>query len=307
MTSSGGTSDTSVAPSAEGLHALFLHNILFSGKRFAVPFQAEAGILKVDPFPLGEITTQPDIIIDVTLTSGLAIDNPQFNAYGPSMVEHWYENHPINQGYSWWWDINVSNAARIEVDLTGTAQDVDLYVYHDGADGSTPNQAIEPSEYITGSFSSTSNEKVVLPFPQDGFYRFSAYGYYVPNATATFSMTGHIISGQSITVTPGKIAKLAANQPQSVGLSFTLPSLGEYDVLFLLGPGEDPHGVAFGIPVTYYKPGDIDFNNTQDSADFLGLSQDWMLQKNAPVPIDYDRNGQINAVDLLRFIGDWQN
>lgn len=306
-TATGGPVEYSFAPLSDGLHALFSHNVLFSGKRFEVPFEIEAGVVTIEPATGVILTQATNVHVDLSLTSSIPIENPHFSAYGPSKVNDWFQDQPIEDGQSIWWSHNVSNCALVEVDLDGTAEDLDLYVYRDGSDGSFPDGSFSDSEYVTGSFSVLSKEKVILSFPPDGFYQFLVFGDSVFEPSDTFDLTGRIVRGQNVTLTPGKSIKLAAGQPRSMGADFSLPDLGHYDFVLAFGPEGSPHAIWKRFPVVRYKPGDADFSGVIDGYDVLELAPYWNdTSKSAPAPIDYDLDEKVDASDLLNFIQDWR-
>ena len=304
-TASGGPTDYSVAPLVDGLHALFLHNILFSGNRFAVPFSLEVGVFSIEPFPLEIVSTTSTIQEQVTLTSGISLQDVTATVYGPSKLNRWYENHPIEQDHSWWWQFNVSDCGLIEVELNGTADDLDLDLYRDGADGSEPDGEFSDSELVAGSYTAFSEEKVSIMFPADGFYRAVTYGYKVVSPTDTFTMIGRVIQGRNTTITPTSIGNLTANTPAAFNVSTSLVEgeVGEYDMFFNIGIDGTDKAIGLRVPLVYYVPGDADSNGLVEGGDLLESARCWKSSKDIPYGIDFDRNGSFLAGDLLELIG----
>jgi hypothetical protein len=288
QTSSGTSLDYAVAPLVDGLHAFMVNNVLHSGRRSSIPFSIEAGTLVMEPDPLQIFTTDSQVVSSVTVTSSMAIPDAVVSAYGPSPINYWYQNQGIMENDSYWWSLNIANCALLRAELSGTADDLDLYIYRDGANGNIADGNFSDSELIKASYNRGSDEFLDIPFPPDGYYRVSVYGYRVLNPTDTFSLTGHIIENQSVQVTPGAPGGIAANVPKTYGLSTTLGNLGEYEMLFVMGPSSAPHSILLRIPITYF--------------DLKGFSRFWQSQSGIPAGIDINHNGKLNAEDLIGFL-----
>ena len=304
QTASGGPLDYSVAPLEDGLHALFLHNVSFSGNRFGVPFTVEAGSIRLEPHPLKVMSASSFVQSQITLTSGVALQDVTATVYGPSKVNRWYVNHPIDQGHSWWWQLPIKDCGLFEVELTGTAADLDLYLYRDGADGSEPDEEFTGAEQVAGSFSWYSNEKVTLAFPPDGFYRALAYGEAVHAPTDTFTLIGRVILGRNAEINPQVLGNLAPNAPTALQVEASLGDgqVGEYDLFLNLGIGGVDKAIGLRVPLVYYIPGDADFNGVVEGYDLLEASRHWNSDIDVPAGIDYNRDDRFLAGDLLELI-----
>jgi hypothetical protein len=305
-TQSGGPLDIGSAPLSEGLHALFLHNILFAGRKFSVPFQVEVGKLTVEPAPLFVQTPDESAQSSLTIASGLPMDGLQFEIYGPSKVSSWYRNHEISQGRSWWWDFSATDCGLIEVSLTSTAEDVDLYLYRDGADGSSPDGSYTNSEIVSFSEGLDSNERLFLFAPPDGSYRALAYGFTVTRPDAVFSMTGHVVEGKNIGANPPLPTTLQKDVPVSTTLEMTLPEYGEYDAAILFGPSGAPQAVRIHVPIARVIAGDADYSQAVDRLDALEFARHWGSDGEVPSGIDFNHDGEVAADDLLRMIATLQ-
>lgn len=302
-TLTGTTSDYSTASLTDGLHALFVHNILFSGQRFAVPFSIETGKINLDPAPPQVYTTSSNMIYDITLTSSLQIDGFQASAYGPSKVQQWYDDQSILQNWSYWYQLPVNDCGLLQVDLQGTARDIDLYLYRDGADGSNPDGQFTDDEIIASSLSSTSNEQIALIFPPDGFYRALAYGYSVTSLTDTFDMTGRIISGHGVTFSGSSQGTVFPGNPRRIEMQAALNGgHGQYDLFLCMGPSSANQAISIRVPVTYYVPGDANEDGIVTIDDFYAFPLHWLSWQDVPVGIDYDHDGKLDQGDLLDFL-----
>lgn len=307
-TTTGTTDDYSTASVTDGLHALFVHNILFSGNRFAVPFSVEAGKLNISPAPLHIYTVTSAMVSAVTLTSSLQMDDLRISAFGPSKVEKWYEDHVIRQGWNYWYTFYVNDCGLLQVDLDGTASDIDLYLYRDGADGSTPDGKFTGDEVVDSSLTSTSVEQVSLLVPPDGFYCALAYGYSVVSDTDTFNMTSRVISGHNVTFAGETEGPISPGVPRSVTMECELipnqgdSELGDYEILLCMGPEGATQAITIQVPVTYYVPGDANEDGLVTIDDFFGFPLFWLSGDAVPVGIDYNHDGAIRPGDLLDFL-----
>ncbi|NUN95758.1 MAG: S8 family serine peptidase, partial [Candidatus Omnitrophica bacterium] len=126
-TSTGTSLDYSVGPLADGLHALLVHNTLFGGTRFEVPFSIELGEIKLAPSPLEIHTLTATLVQPVTLTSTLPFTDFQFDAWGPSKVEKLYGVTVPNQGY-YSETFTLTDGALLDFLTASQAPDIDLYL-----------------------------------------------------------------------------------------------------------------------------------------------------------------------------------
>ncbi len=303
-TTTGTTSDYSTASLEDGLHALFIHNILFSGQRFKVPFSVEMGKLILSPAPPHVYTVTSTMVYNMTLTSDLQIDDFKAEMYGPSKVGEWFKDNPIQYDKSYWHVFSVTECGLLQVDVDGTASDIDLYLYRDGSDGSTPDGQFTSKEVVASSLTSSSVEKVSLLFPPDGYYCALAYGYSVNAPTDTFNMTGRVISGHQGAISEDSQGTIPAGVPRQIEMDAQLKDdLGEYELLLCIGISNASHAITIQVPVTYFLPGDADGDGEVTIADFLAFPLYWLSSENVPVGIDYDLDGVIKQNDLLDFLG----
>jgi hypothetical protein len=302
QTATGGSTDYSVANLTDGLHGLFVHNILFGGSRFAVPFQVDMGVLNLQPDPLQILTMIPAVSENLTLASTLLFNDFQVDAFGPSPVWR-YETMPISQNYYYYVNFQATDAGLIDVRLNSPARDLDLYLYRDGADGSVPDGNFNSPEVIYRSESIASDEFIQAPFPQDGLYQARVYAYAVDEATSYFNLEIRRVQGKNATLTPSSLGTVNPGIPESTQIGMNLPSLGEYAVFLTSGPSDAPRALNLLMPVYYFKEGDADHNNVVDELDLFEVSRKWLSMQGVPAGVDFNHNGELEAQDLLNFLG----
>ncbi|MCL4733363.1 MAG: S8 family serine peptidase [Candidatus Omnitrophica bacterium] len=305
QTASLSNSDYSLAPLTDGLHALFVQNVLFSGRRFEIPYQVEISKINIKPSPLKLYTATNNFVDSITVTSGISMDGFTGEAYGPSSASH-YNFQSIQESQYYHATFGTDNlTGLIRVDVRSTAKDVDLYLYRDGADGTTPDGVYKNTELVMQSDSQGSSESIFYPFPVAGTYRAYVYTWAVDAPDDTIDMDIMVLKKNPGVVSPGA-PHLQAGEVRTVGLSaYILTPPGEYKKQFLfltLGPGSVPHALQLFIPIEFAPPGDANMNGIVDGLDAFSLAQHWLSQGDIPLAVDYDRDGKINSKDVLAFI-----
>ncbi len=308
-TSSGGPVDYPVAPVVDGLHAFFVHNCLFAGDTFDVPFRIDVGRLRMEPYPLQFTLNQADFVADVTLTSSLSVPDLRLTAYGPTLALTFLDQ-PIaqqttgNVSDTWTHRFQTSNAALIDLILSPAstgARDVDLYLYRDGADGSVPDGTFRyPQEVVGLSLGLDSNERVTLTRPPDGDYLAAVYAYAVEGIAYFDFQVNNVQGVGSLRVAPSPPGELSPAQPKVLRLQATLPQPGRYHAYLMLGPGDSPTAIVAGIPIAFVYPGDVDGNGVVDVRDWLSWPRYWQRDHLVPGGLDVDGNGIFNGDDLAR-------
>ncbi len=207
-TSSGGYDDWLATPAERGgLHEVMLHNTIFSGTDFELPFETQVGALTINT---SSIALFGDSCGVLSLTSQM--DLPGFTARGFGVSEpETFEGEPISQDNpddratsSFKHDIALSSeAGRFAVTLRGVdvgaeADDLDLIVLYDAnADGTF----VYPDEGLAESTGADSNESIVLPgFPAAGNYQVWVHGWSVIGEDSSFDLTIDVVSGDDVEV-----------------------------------------------------------------------------------------------------------
>lgn len=302
-TSSGGPLDYVIAPLRDGLHGLILQNVLHSGKRFALPFTLECGRLTVQPHPLGFLTATPQLEETVTITSTLAVPDFSVSAYGPSQPSVLAEDKEQAPGDFWWWSVPVSNCAYMRTDLVLTEGIAELAVFRDGADGTPPDGYYTPEEVVMYGHSSGLESRIEIPFPPDGLYFIVVYTNLLSDQPAVYSLANHLVQGQNVSINFSSPGALQADTPLPVQIQASFNKPQNYDILLYMGPSSAPNSIPLLIPATSFLPGDADFSGSVDAGDMMLLSEKWLSTSGIPPSLDFDRNGKINAHDLVDFLG----
>ncbi len=256
-TSSGGNEDWLAAPASGGLHEVLLHNMLFSGADFAMPFETTVSSLQVMP---ETVMLYGDECATVSFRSQIAL--PGFSAGSFGLAEPIVEpgaaiqqddpNTPATASYKQELDI-PTETARFRVTVAGQeADDLDLFVLYD----SNQNGELEyPGELVSSSTSPSADEEVVLGgFQPAGKYGIWVLGWSVPAGTSTFDFMADIVYGDNLTLTeiPGEVA---AGQMYSMRVcadaAATEDKVGPLGGVVSFGPAGAPTLVQ--VPVTWLK------------------------------------------------------
>lgn len=203
-TSSGGYDDWLAAPAGRGgLHEVMLHNTVFSGTDFELPFETQVGALTINT---ARVSLFGEACGTLSLTSQL--DLPGFTARGFGMSEpEEFEAEPIAQDNpddrttsSFKHDVNLpTEAGRFAVTLSGEDDDdLDLIVLYDAnGDG----EFVYPDERVAEGTSEIAHEEIVLPgFPAAGNYQVWVHGWSVTGADSAFDLTIDVVVGDDVTV-----------------------------------------------------------------------------------------------------------
>jgi hypothetical protein len=293
----------------DGLHQVLYHNVLFSGDRFAPLFSSKIALLNMQPSPLAFSPPDSDFTGEVTITSGLPMDDMRVVAWGPSP---WQTDlglpisgdDPDDPGTaSWTRDLNISNAGYLRFEISSDEPDLDLYLYQDGFGGGALDGVFSyPQEVVIRSRSNDSNEFVFVSRPLSGLYRVAVHGYSVSEGGGVFSLRSLVVQGRQVDVSPPEPRNLPAGTPYTLSLGMDLPERRDYAVYLTFGPSEIPNAVDALIPVSRILAGDVDRSGVLDYRDMLDVSRYWMQPSAAPAEADFDRNGKFDQDDLIEFI-----
>ncbi|MBE7558839.1 hypothetical protein HS125_07770 [bacterium] len=310
-TTSGGTVDYAVGPMSAGLHAFFLHNILFSGEVFDVPLRVDVGALDVAPYPLSFRSTTSSLVGAVTLTSSLALPDLSVTVYGPTRVQT-FRNQPIATRVigsvqpNWFHRFQTSGIGRIDLETFAASpatHDIDLYLYRDGADGTNPDgQFRYPQEVVASSIGFDAHERITLSLPPDGDYLAGIYGFTVDDV-GYFDFAVRNAQGTGlIEVSPAVLGNLAPGTPKSFQINAPLGQPGDYTGYMLIGPAESPHAAGFSLPLAFFLAGDADGSGVVDARDYLTWPRHWHAEHLVPAGLDVNGDGVFNADDAVRLI-----
>ena len=135
QTTSGTSRELIAAPLSEGLHALWLHNVLFDGKTASTTFKGKVGIVRVTPCQWVEETPLPFGSKYILFKKNIDIGHVNVQAYGlvkPQVYKSQLAPETDDSDYHY---IEVNNSAFLDVKITSewddlSGVDLDLYVYY---------------------------------------------------------------------------------------------------------------------------------------------------------------------------------
>ncbi len=263
QTATGGAEEWVAGEAKAGLHALRLHNVLFSGMKFEVPFTTTVGAATVSPssITLTKNVTSTGTISECTpLTFSATMDLPGLAADGFGLSKPIVRNsETVNQDdpndpstASYKYPFTVSHASRLTVSVDGgTGPDIDLYLLRDmNNDG----KFTYPDELVASSGTSTAQESVSLTRPVDGAYEILVHGWSVPGGSTTFKMTLDLVQGYDVKVHNLPSGPLPANTPVTLQVCYQ-KAISPGDTLqgdVLLGPSVAPS--TFTVPIVIKAP-----------------------------------------------------
>ncbi|NUN97346.1 MAG: hypothetical protein HUU16_14370, partial [Candidatus Omnitrophica bacterium] len=156
---------------------------------------------------------------------------------------------------------------------------------------------------VRQSTSLTSDERIRLEFPPDGFYFIGIWGYDVGGAQAPADFEKHVVSGKNVQVFSPSKANLEPGVPRVYQLSTTLAGgLGRYDIILGMGPAGAGRSIQLGLPVFHYTLGDADLNGAIEGLDLVEMSRLWKRSGIVPDVIDFDSDSAIDVDDLIGFL-----
>jgi hypothetical protein len=253
-TATDGDEEWVTAPLQEGLHLIAEHNVLFSGQKYAVPFEKTVATVSVQPVEVDLTTTSDTGSTAITFTTGIELDGLAAEAFGlgkpqvmtDQLVSQDDPDDPATASFTHFF--TVTHASSLAVMTTGApGQDLDLFLYYDAnEDGSFDY----PSEVIASSTTPTDVEFVSVRLPADGRYMAGVQGWQVSPSPTTFTFVVGVIEGYDLTLTGLPSGAVPADTPVVLELSFDKPM--EPDEVWqgeiMLGPSVAPS--ALMVPVT---------------------------------------------------------
>ncbi|MCB0217479.1 MAG: S8 family serine peptidase [Caldilineae bacterium] len=210
-TTSGADEDWLVTDAAEGLNEVVLHNVLYSGKAFDVPFETTLGTIRVQPDVLelrglqcGTVNFEPAIDLPGFDVQAFGLTEPE--AFVDQEIGQDDQNDPTTSGFKH--DIELSGpAARFEITLDGKSEaegfDLDLFLLYDAnGDGEfTYAPGTAANELVASSATPTGDEAIRLSgFTPAGKYQVWVHGWSVPVQPAPFDLTIDAVYGDAMKV-----------------------------------------------------------------------------------------------------------
>ncbi|ASJ04126.1 S8 family serine peptidase [Thermococcus barossii] len=246
QTSSGANEELIAGKASAGMHALWLHNVLFDGNASYRTFYGHVGMARIYPEKwlevLGPKTGEKTFTVELPEWAGdLSVIATGFST--PIMYE---DVIAPPTGDSDYYTVNVTTSPFLDVQLTSiwddlAGVDLDLYVYYNAS-----GTLVE----VGSSLTSSSDEHVSINFPYPGQYIIEVYSYNNPApGDATYDLTITTVEGNELQVSDiretstGYLIDMAYNLSDE-HLNATTPLNG----LILIGTNKNP--VLFRIPVT---------------------------------------------------------
>ncbi|MFN8484423.1 MAG: S8 family serine peptidase [Anaerolineae bacterium] len=258
QTATGGPEEWVAGEARDGLHAIRLHNVLFDGDKFDVPYTTTVGAATVSPSAINvttNVTATTTISNCTPLTFSATMDLPGLSAAGFGLSKPLVRNsETVNQDdpndpstASYKYPFSVTHASRLTVSIDGGAgPDLDLFLLRDS---NNDGKFTYPDEVVASSTTSTAQETVSLTRPLDGKYEILVHGYSVPGGSTTFKLTLDLVQGYDVTVRNVPSGPLPANTPAHLQVCYQ-KTVSPGDVLqgdVLLGPSVAPS--TFTVPI----------------------------------------------------------
>lgn len=256
-TTSGWNEDWLAAQAGEGLHAIMLHNILFSGSQTSMPFSTTVSSVHVAQT---SVSLRGDVCSTVRMTPETDIEGFTVEGFGMAVPEV-FEDQPAVQDdpddvatASFQHEIGIeTQAGRFDVTLEGAeGDDLDLFLLYD-ADGD--GLFAHPDEVIAQSTTPTADERISLAgFAPAGDYQVWVHGYAVEGEDSTFDLTLDVVSGRSLLVQDVPDT-LPAGETSEFVVCADLTALegedGPASGVLVAGPSGAP--TLFQMPVRWYR------------------------------------------------------
>jgi hypothetical protein len=257
-TTSGGADDWLSAPARGGLHEVMLHNVLFSGSQFAMPFQTDVGSVQLSALSLDLVG---DACTTLTITPTLDLGGLATLGFGPSVPEV-LADQSVRQDPAAFAEtayrhdlVLAGEASRFVVSIDGEDDDnLDLYLLRD-ANGDGQFKPTDPNNEVVARATTTgADERVTLSFTAAGKYQVWVHGRTVNGAASTFELTIDVVTGPNIRV-KGAPSGLPGGVPTALEVCADPSVVGGADGpgsgLLTLGP--DGARRLLQIPVTWRR------------------------------------------------------
>jgi hypothetical protein len=226
-----------------------LHNVWYDGAAFSEPITHTLGpvTLSTGAIDMDSGLTADSTTISVTtglpLPQGLAV-----TGYGLSGREVLHDL-PIQAQGTYFYEETFTNTASLEVS-TGSATQMDLYLYLDYWDG---------SRWLwLGGGGGGPFQYVRIEPAQDGRYRMRIDGgANVPPGGSVFDLTIKAVRGGDLTVSPPTVpGPIAAGTTLTFTIGYNRPNLipGIYDGKVFIGPTDAPALVSLPFSLRYGDP-----------------------------------------------------
>ncbi len=252
-TATGGADDLVTAPMQAGLQEVALHEVLFQGDKFDVPFTTTVGGGSVTPSAVEQSTSADTGSFDVTFQGSVPLDGLTAEGFGLSqprtITETAHQDNPNDPSTaSVKEDVSISHASRAVFTTTLAGNDLDLYVVYDA----NHDGHFTSDEIVASSATSSGNERVEMTAPPDGNYQIWVHGFSV-TGTPTFPLGIDVTEGNDLTVSGLPTGGVPAGTPVTVHVTYSkaMTAGQDYEGELLLGPPSAP--AAIHVPVLIHR------------------------------------------------------
>ncbi|WP_324735341.1 S8 family serine peptidase [Thermococcus sp. SY098] len=245
FTTSGTSREVIAAPASPGLHALWLHNVLFDGKQSYRTFSGKIGMASVTPGTWMESINSTEgkksFIVHLPSSFGML----KATAAGLTAPIIYKDKLAPPTGSADYYTVTVKNATKLSITLTSlwddlAGVDLDLYVYYNG-------------QLVGASYTSTADEGVIIQLPASGTYTIEVYSWNNPTTNATYDLKILAIEQGDLQV---ESIKEITEGVYNVTVSYTLSSDKFENANTFYGTiyfGYDAAPMLIEVPVTLYK------------------------------------------------------
>jgi hypothetical protein len=220
-----------------------LHNVLFSGSQFDLPFETEVGSIRVWP---DSLTLYSDECQPLHIKSQLALDQFELRAAGLNVPQH-LEDLAVSLSAPYTHTITVADlATKLVVEVRGEPGiDIDLVVYFDEDGDGIPDEELARSDSPGGTESVELGG--ILPA---GDYLAVVESLAMPPVESTFDLSIDMVSGSDLSAEKAPSA-VEPGVEYSFDVCANPPSEAEEPQygMVVFGPGGAP-GVLT-VPVTW--------------------------------------------------------
>jgi hypothetical protein len=191
QTSSGGYEDWLIAPAGDGLHEVMLHNVLFSGAQYEMPFETTASSVEVSRTFIPILNEE---CVPLSITPQIEMTGFRALGFGPSPAENFFDVPAVQDDpadpstASFKHDVVLENGgAGLMASVIADPNDVLLlFVLYDADED---GEFSYPDE-VLGWAQSTDTEPVVnLSMPAPGAYQVWVHGAMVSEEDTTFDLS----------------------------------------------------------------------------------------------------------------------
>jgi hypothetical protein len=258
-TATGQADDWVTGPLSEGLNAVLLHDVVFSGTQTSELFSGQTGVLRSSATSFSHTDTVTARSEAVSLSATL--DLPGFYAIGYGLSPVWRSHPSVTQGQDWTYEFDVAHAGSVEASITNASSDLDLYLEKWNGSG---------WDTLAASETPSGNEYVKVLVPSDGHYRLDVYGYDVRGGSDTFGVRLAVPQGDGVHVTTPPAGVIPAGSTIPIGATYeadwTTLDQRDNELVGAIGCGPTALASSLQIPISLRYPLSVEEMNVTAGA-----------------------------------------